>query len=456
MRFVPTVYSQRLKSQYTVGAQIFEADAVILMKDVAWCEGVSVPEFASMRTRAGEKFDLAIVGGGLAGISAARGAAEQGLSTVLLEANTVGSGASGRNAGFVVPHYPGVSPASVEQLLGHKKGAELNALVAAGAGEVFYQIREHGIECEAVQKGWMQAAHSPRSSQTVQRMLRDWKSYGANVVHLSREDVAQRMGTREYADGWLVPSGGYVNPYALTVGLAVVAAAAGVQIVENANVSAMSKDAAGFVLHVGEDQLHAKKVLVATNGYTGSQWGALSRAAVPVRLYTTLSRPLTSNLRQQILPARPCVSDLHAAPRFSRLDEQGRLVAAGMASLFGDRRRKALCSAEQAIAEVFPELGEQAVDRYWEGFCAMSRTGIPSLYRLDEGAYAISGFSGRGVSLAHALGPVLGGLMSESIGPHDVPLDVVSPRADPWFGIKRFSAPIAYKLLKQVDRFKLS
>lgn len=427
-----------------------------LMKDVAWCEGVTRPPFESVQSLTDERFDLAVVGGGLAGVSAARSAAAHGLTTVLFEANTIGSGASGRNAGFVVPHYPGASPAAVEQLLGKRKGSQLNALVAAGAGQVFEEIRTHNIYCDAVQNGWMQAAHSEKSSRTVQRMLRDWQAYGADVEYLSSEAVAERLGTNSYTDGWFAASGGYVNPYALTIGLASVAKQAGVQIVEHATVAAMSKDPSGYVLHAGEHQFHANKVLLATNGYTGAQWGALARATVPVRLYTTLSAPITSNLRQQILPSRPCVSDLHAAPRFTRLDEQGRLVAAGMASLFGDRRHKAQRSAGHVIAETFPNLGEQVVDRYWEGYCAMSASGLPSLYKLDAGAYAIGGFSGRGVSLAQALGPVLGGLMSETIGEEAVPLEVVSPRADPLFTIKRFAAPIAYRMLKQVDQFKLS
>ena len=426
------------------------------MKDVAWCEGVARPKFQSVQTATLERFDLAIVGGGIAGVSVALHSANKGLSTVLLEADSVGSGASGRNAGFIVPHYPGVSPATVEQLLGRKKGAQLNALVAAGSARVFEQIREFGIDCDAVQNGWMQAAHSKKSSQTVRRMLADWKAYGAQVEYLSVEEVAERMGTHCYADGWLAPSGGYVNPYALTVGLAVVAAKAGVHVVENCRVTAMDKVRDGFVLRTSGGQVQAKKVLLATNGYTGAEWGALSRSTVPILLYTALSRPVSSNLREQILPARPCVSDLHAAPRFSRLDHNGRLVAAGMASLFGDRRDKGMRSTAEVIASTFPNLDAQPVDSYWEGYCSFSASGLPSLYKLETNAYAISGFSGRGVSLAQALAPVLADFMAENIAETEVPLAVVPPRADPWFTIKRYAAPIAYKVAKQVDRLNLS
>lgn len=426
------------------------------MKDVAWAESVIKPVFATLQSLGEEHFDLIVVGGGLSGVSCALHASKGGLKVALLEGSGVGSGASGRNAGFVVPHYPGVSPAQVEVVLGRRKGEALNTLVAGGGAFVFEQIKALDIECEAVQNGWLQAAHSEKSSRTVQHMIADWRAVGASVDYLDADALEERLGKTSYRDGWLLSSGGYVNPYALTMGLAEAAVRAGVAVIEQAPVSGVFRDTDGYLVNVDARQLKTKKVLLAMNAYASDDWGGVARHSVPIRLYTTLSQPLGSNSREQVLPGRPCVSDLHAAPRFSRMDQHGRLVGAGMCAITGGRSAKGRQVSERALAETFLDLGPLAVDRYWEGYCTFTRTALPVLQVVDEGVYAVSGFSGRGVCLAQVLGPVLADLVSERCSVDDVPLSAEKPRSDPLRSFKRVMAPLAYQMLKKKDALKLS
>ena len=118
------------------------------------------PDAALTPLEDGETADLVVAGGGFTGLSAARTAAEAGLSVVLLEAQYIGAGASGRNNGLVVPHHSRASPAGMERALGKTFGPRYNALVAGAGAELFSLAARHAIECDPVEKGWVQPAHS--------------------------------------------------------------------------------------------------------------------------------------------------------------------------------------------------------------------------------------------------------------------------------------------------------
>lgn len=424
---------------------------------VAWADGHKTGEFAGPVPDGRLDCDLLVIGGGLSGVSVALHAARLGLQVVVLEQGTIGCGASGRNAGFVVPLYPGVfSPRQVEQILGGRKGQELNALVAGSAGFVFAQIDELGIDCAAVQQGWLQPSHSARSAERARQLLEDWQAFGADVRSIDRDETCERMGSNFYGEGLMAPSGGHLNPYLLTVGLAEAAARAGAMIFQHCRADGFETGAAGYSVAAGGARIEARKLLIATNGYTGRQWGPLATTHMALRLSCAVTRPLSDNLRTQVLPGRPCVSDMHAVPRFHRMDEKGRLVTPGLGSAFGRPSAAMRRRAERIHVDTFPQLGAAPLERYWEGYCAFSATSLPSLIRLGDNAFALSGYSGRGVALAQALGPKVAAFLAEEMALDQVPLSVEAPKARPFNRMRAKAAPMVAKGLSLVDRWGFS
>lgn len=190
------------------------------MQGVHWAATSPKPRFTPNPACARAEYDIAIVGAGFCGLSIALHAATAGASVVVLEAGTVGCGASGRNGGIVVPHFPGaMTPDNAVEQLGPTKGEALAELVAGGAGFVFDQIRALGIACEAEQNGWLQPAHSEASLQKVRKVYQSWQARGVQIAWLEAAELAMRTGAQGYLGGWFNPTGGTVNPYALALGL---------------------------------------------------------------------------------------------------------------------------------------------------------------------------------------------------------------------------------------------
>ena len=170
--------------------------------------------------------DAAVVGGGFTGLSAALHLAEAGASVAVLEAETPGWGASGRNGGQV---NPGLieDPDVVTRAFGEKTGRRLVAM-AGGAGTlVFSLIEKHDIQCDAVPVGWLRGAHDAKALAAARSRVEQWKLHGADLKLLSREEVSAMIGTDAYVGGVLDPRGGNVHPLNYALGLADAALRAG-------------------------------------------------------------------------------------------------------------------------------------------------------------------------------------------------------------------------------------
>ena len=183
------------------------------MQGVHWAATSKEPPFVEDTRIRKADYDIAVVGAGYCGLSIALHAAGSGLSVVVLEAGTVGCGASGRNGGFAVPHFPGgMTPEDAIAAVGPERGARLVQLVSDGPQFMFDQIRDLGIHCDADQSGWIQPAHSEKALAKVQRVFRSWQARGAEVEWLNGGDVHERTGAAGYIGGWYRKSGGTVNP----------------------------------------------------------------------------------------------------------------------------------------------------------------------------------------------------------------------------------------------------
>jgi len=397
-----------------------------------------------------ETADLVVVGAGYCGLNIALHAAKAGLSVVLLEAGIVGNGASGRNGGYNVPHFPGaVTPSMVEATVGSKKGKALAELVLGGADAVFRQIEAYQINCSAIQNGWVQPAHSEASLKRIRNVYEEWKAWGADVSWLSAADVSDRLGAAGYLGGWTNPSGGTVNPYGVAIGLGRAASRHGVRIFEKSPVDGIEETAAGAIVRSGTNLVRAGKVIVATNGYTGDFLPKVQRSAVPVFLYHAATRPLGEGLRKEILRTGLCFTDLRKSGGFSRLDDDGRLISGGAVFAIGNRKAYGLAHARRRLCQLFPQLNAADIefDDYWEGYCAITDTYLPHVQQLGREVFSVVGFSTRGVNLAQNLGRVVGEFAAGKRTLDDVPVQLIEERRDVSFWplktrVARFMFPI--------------
>src|SRR5262249_46935430 len=151
---------------------------------------------------------------------------------VVLEAESIAFGATGRNAGFVVPNFAKKDPDDVIAQLGPERGERLLEMAAGSADLVFDLILRHAITCDALQSGWIQPAHSPTGFDKVKARAAQWARRGRPAVVLNRADVRLLTGADGYVGGWMDRSGGVLNPVEYARGLADAAEAAGARIFE--------------------------------------------------------------------------------------------------------------------------------------------------------------------------------------------------------------------------------
>ncbi|HUA90863.1 MAG TPA: FAD-dependent oxidoreductase, partial [Steroidobacteraceae bacterium] len=210
---------------------------------------------------------VAVVGAGYTGLSAALHLSEGGRDVAVLEARAVGECASGLNGGQVIPgvkHDPDV----LERLFGAAQGARLVDTVASGPDLVFDLIARHGIACDAVRTGWIQPATAEAALEEQARRVEQWRRRGAALEMLDRAQVARLTGSQRYCGGLMDHRGGTVQPLAYVRGLAHAALRAGVRLFERSPAVALRRSGADFEITLPGGTVRAPLVIVGTNAYT--------------------------------------------------------------------------------------------------------------------------------------------------------------------------------------------
>ena len=352
--------------------------------------------------------EAAVVGGGFTGLSTALALAERGVHVMLLEAAEVGWGASGRNNGQVIPTLSRADPAALIARFGKEKGEALARLVGGSAAYAFDLVRKHAIDCEAVQSGWVQPAHTLGRVERISKVrVEQWRRLGMPAELLDRDAVAAITGSGYWYGGWRNPTGGHIDPLGFARGLARAAQRAGANVHTRSPVTGLERVGDAWRVQLRDARVIAKRIVVATNAYTGDAFGALSRSIVTVPSYQMATEPLPEPLREAILPANPAMSDTHGDLYFARKDARGRIVTGGALVLgydFADRLRLRI---GRRLAKLWPQLHGVRFDFVWHGKLSMTRDGVPHFHKLGENAYAWIGCNGRAVALGAALGPVL-------------------------------------------------
>lgn len=391
------------------------------------------------------KFDVAVIGGGFTGLSTALHLAERGAGVALIESGVVGSGASGRNNGQVIPGLKH-DPAEIIALLGSDLGERLVNLTQGTADLVFRLIERHRIQCDPVRKGWIQAAHSQKALRTVLARPKQLLKLGASVETLSREDLKHRIGTAYYHGGWIDKRAGTINPLAYVRGLADAAAASGARIYELTRASGMSRDGGLWRIATPRGAVLADQVVLGTNAYTDGLWRGLGQSVLSVSSLHVATEPL-GTVGDTILPGGECVSETRKLAFGFRKDRDGRLIIAGRGPLFGRYTQRHYVRVHRAFQRIMPPLARSSVAYCWPGNLALTLDGLPHLHEPAPGVVAALGYNGRGIAMATAMGAVIADRLS---GANRIDFPVTALRSIPGhaFRLPAMAAGVAYYWLK--------
>ena len=373
--------------------------------------------------------DVAVVGAGFTGLSAALHLAEGGASVAVLDAATVGFGGSGRNVGLVNAGL-WVMPDDLPAVLGEVHGRRLLTLLGDAPASVFALVERHGIDCEAERKGTLHCAVGEKGFAEIAERTRQWSSRGAPVRLLDATETARLVGSTAYAGALLDLRAGTIQPLAYARGLATAALAAGAALHTDSPVTAATHDGAAWRLETPGGSVRAPHVVLATNAYTGTLWPELREEIVRLPYFNFATPPLGDNLRGSILPERQGAWDTREVLSSFRFDRAGRLVFGSVGALRGPGAAIHRDWGRRALGKLFPQLKGVDFEHGWYGQIGMTATSLPRFHRLDRNVVSFSGYNGRGIAPGTVLGRCLADLILGRIGDDDLPLPLTPPAPD--------------------------
>ncbi len=395
--------------------------------------------------------DIVIVGGGFVGLSSALHLAKRGRKVVVLEAGEIGSGASGRNNGQVIPVLSGAEPAAIEQRYG-EVGERFVSLIRDSADYLFQIARDEKIECEAEQNGWYQPAHTEAHLRVSEWRNKAWAERGAPCRMLDRAESTALLGTDFWYGGTYNPTGGHINPLMLVHGFAKACERAGVQIFENTPAQSVEANGDGWRVKTARAEVKADAVLLASNAYSDAFSGRLipklAHSVVPVVSFQMATEPIDDDLRKTIMPGREAVSDTRGDLRFFRYDKRNRLVTGGALIFKHNVKNRLQHLVGGRLAEAFPALGVQKFSHIWSGYIGVTLDHFPHFHEFGPNYWGWTGCNGRGVALSVSLGREFAAAID---GENDHALPVSVPHAVPFHAIARRVAPIALSYYRWRD-----
>ena len=351
--------------------------------------------------------DIAIVGAGYTGLSAAIEAAAAGARVAVLEAACVGAGGSGRNVGLVNAGLWLMPEALETRLARHGGDSRLPALLAQAPAAVWAMIEHHAIECEARPVGTLHCAPDRAGMDALAERALQWRARGAGVTLLDAAAARARTGSACFRGALFDPRAGTVQPLAYARGLARVALASGARIFTHSPVVGQRR--AGGVWHLSTPggTLRAPRVIWATNAYGLGPAAEPGKALAVLPYFNFATAPLPADLRATILPGGEGAWDSARILTSFRLDAAGRFIIGSVGALGGPDRAAHAAWARRQMARLYPQLKGQGFVHQWFGRIGTTPDALPRLWQPGPGAFGLLGYNGRGIAPGTVLGQQL-------------------------------------------------
>lgn len=394
--------------------------------------------------------DFVVVGGGLTGTRTALGLAETGAKVVVLEAKSIGYGASGRSGGQCNPIWR-ATPDDLAKRLGDACAARLVETTISAADALFADIEKYGIDCDPEQNGWVQAAHCKSAQKSLERLGTAWSAAGSKIDFLDREATQQKSGSNAYGFSLFHHSGGHVQPLSLTRGFARTAAKFGAELYEDSPVQSMSRAGDKWTVRTPNGSVTAEQVILTTNAYTDDLWPQLKQTFYPLVSVSLATAPLSDNLKKSVLPNAVTIADTRRAIFYSRYDRDRRLIFGCVGSTDDAEAYGGVRRLKRGLKTVFPQLSDTPIEATWAGRIAVTPEMMPHLHEPESGVLAGLGFSGRGIAMTSVMAR---SLVKKALGAGDetLPFPVSPLKPAPYQKLATAMIPLAAPAMTLRDK----
>ena len=356
--------------------------------------------------RGEHRVDAVVLGGGIAGCSAALHLATRGYRVALLEAHVVGYGASGRSGGQTIFGLAAGQPALAAQV-GRSDARCLFDLSIEALDLTQSLIAEHRIDCD-YHANHVHVAVKPRHVTELQDWARELhEDYGyTSVKLLDRDELQAHVRSQRYLGGLIDSRSGHLHPLKFTQGVARAAEAAGAMIFENSRVLRY-EDGPEVTVHTAQGTVRCAHLVLCGNAYIGAVAPALARRILGVGTYIIATEPLGEERAKELLPSNAAIADINWILDYFRRSADHRLLFGGRVSYSAVQPPRLAESMAKRMLRIFPSLAGVKVEYVWGGYLDITMSRAPDFGRLAPNVFYMQGFSGHGMTLTGLAGKLV-------------------------------------------------
>ncbi len=356
--------------------------------------------------RGEHRTDVVVLGGGIAGCSAALHLAKRGYRVALLEARVVGYGASGRSGGQTIFGLATGQKALIAQV-GRDDARHLFDLSIEALDLTQSLISEYAIDCD-YQANHVHVATKPRHLLELDDWARELhEDHGYTSARLlNRDELQAHVRSDRYLGGLIDSRSGHLHPLKFTQGVARAATAAGVEIFENSQVLRY-EDGPEVIVHTAQGRVRCAHLVLCGNAYIGAVAPALARRILGVGTYIVATEPLAEERLQALLPSNAAIADINWILDYFRRSADQRLLFGGRVSYSAVQPPRLGESIAKRMLRIFPTLADVKVAYAWGGYLDITMSRAPDFGRLSPNVFYLQGFSGHGMTLTGLAGKLV-------------------------------------------------